>query len=62
MEDLDGRIAELIFAGVMAGAYGALARELPEAARGLNRMREKWSMRVAALADEVAGAVSAAPR
>lgn len=60
----NGRIAELIGAAVLAGAYGALARQIPDAARGLGRMREKWSARVAALADEVVAgaAVGAAPR
>lgn len=49
----NGRIAELISAAVLAGAYGALARQMPDAARGLGRMREKHSARVAALASEI---------
>lgn len=52
-ERTDGRIAELINAAVFAGVYGRLARELPDAARGLGRMRAKWSARVAALATEI---------
>lgn len=53
----DGRqnlVVEIIGAAVLAGAYGALARELPEAARGLEKMRAKHSERVQALAGEIA--------
>lgn len=52
----DRRVEELIEAAVYAGAYSALARELPDAARCLERLRLKWSARVAALADEVLAA------
>lgn len=49
----DDRILELIEAGVMAGAYQALAREMPDAERGLLKMAAKWSARAATLAAEI---------
>lgn len=55
-ERIDERICEMIGAAVLAGAYGSLAREMPDAARGLCRMRVKWSERVQALAQEICAA------
>lgn len=52
-ERADSLVVELIRSAALAGAYGALARELPEAAGGLTKMRRKHSGRVAALADEL---------
>jgi len=49
----NGSVLELITAGVLAGAYGSLARTHPEAARGLEKMRVKWSAETAILADRV---------
>lgn len=57
----DGRqnlVVELIQAAVLAGAYGSLMREIPEATRGLGRMRAKWSERAATLADEISAGAS----
>lgn len=48
----EGFVLDLIDAAVMAGAYSTLARQMPEAERGLEKMRAKWSGRVTALADE----------
>ena len=52
-ERADELVVDLIEAAVYAGAYRALAREMPEAARGLEKLRRKWSLRVEALAGEV---------
>lgn len=49
----DGLVLKMIEAAVFAGAYSALARQIPEAGRGLGKMRVRWSGRVAALADEI---------
>jgi hypothetical protein len=42
----------MIGAAVLAGAYGRLLREHPEA-KGLDTLRRKWSARVEALAGDV---------
>ena len=52
-DTLDGRIVELIEAGVMAGAYAALAKTMPEAERGLMKMSLKHHARVGALCGEI---------
>jgi hypothetical protein len=49
----DGLIGELIQAAVFSGAYGALARQHPEAVGGFVKMRAKWSARVEVLAGQV---------
>jgi hypothetical protein len=49
----DGRIEYLIGAAVMAGAYASLARHIPESARSLCEMRDKWSARTAMLANGI---------
>lgn len=52
--ELDGRVAQLIAHAALAGAYGAMIRQMPETARGFGRLHTKHSARVAALADEIA--------
>lgn len=61
MEDADGRIRELIEAGALAGAYLALARDMPGAERGLMKLWDKWHQRSTALCGELAGRVAARP-
>lgn len=56
MEKLDGRTVELIEAGVMAGAYRALARTTPGAERGLLKMAARHHMRGTALCGEISAA------
>lgn len=45
-------IGEMISAAVLAGAYTVTVRRHPEATKGLEKLRVKWSARVGALADE----------
>jgi hypothetical protein len=53
MEDgRDRLVLQMIGAAVLAGAYGRLLREHPEA-KGLDTLRRKWSARVEALAGDV---------
>ena len=49
-------VADLINAAVLSGAYSALAQELPEAARGLERLYGKWHGHVEALCNEIGDA------
>lgn len=49
----DGRICELIEAGALAGAYLALARDMPGAERGLMKLWDKWHLRSTALCGEL---------
>lgn len=62
----DDLTIKLIGAGVMAGAYSAMAKRHPEAARGMEKMRASWRAKAATLANEIcAGAarpmIEAAP-
>lgn len=53
MEVTGGRrnlTVQMIESAVLSGAYSSLARELPQAARGLEKMRAKHSARAATLA------------
>lgn len=56
MEGVDGTTVDLIRAGVLAGAYGALARKHPDAAGGFEKLRLRWRGVAAALMDEIARA------
>jgi len=56
-----GLVLNLIGAAVLAGAYGRLARELPEAERGLEKMRVKWHERGRALCEELCAALADGP-
>lgn len=63
----DDLTIKLIGAGVMAGAYSAMAKSHPEAARGMEKMRAIWRTKAATLATEIcAGAarlmIEAAPQ
>jgi hypothetical protein len=51
----DGRnkVVRLIEAAVYAGAYEALAKEIPDASRGLIKLRDKHEERVKALCREI---------
>jgi len=49
----NGLVLDLIQAAVLAGAYRALAREMPDAERGLLKMADRHSGRTAILATEI---------
>lgn len=55
----DGRrnaVVELIEAAVLSGAYSSLARDLPDAARGFERLRQKHHERGTALCGQICAA------
>lgn len=54
LERVDRRVAELIGAATLAGAYAVLIRKMPETAGGFGKLQAKHSARVAALAAEIA--------
>lgn len=54
-------VEQMITAGALAGAYSVQMRATPEAVRGLERMRLKWSARAATLADEICARVAEGP-
>lgn len=51
---LDGRVAQLINAAALAGAYSETMRRLPQTRGGFERLRVKHSEAVRRLADEIA--------
>jgi hypothetical protein len=52
--EIDERVVHLIGSAVLAGAYSETIRRVPETAAGFDRLREKHSRRVTALAREIA--------
>jgi hypothetical protein len=66
-DEVDGRVAQMIQAAVLAGAYAETIRRVPETAAGFGKLMRRHLARVAALADEIALSVGqeapvAAPR
>lgn len=53
LERVDARVAEMIGAAALAGAYATLIRTMPETAGGFGKLQAKHSARVAALAHEI---------
>jgi hypothetical protein len=49
----DELVLMLIQAAVLTGAYGSLAKAMPEAETGLLKMADRHSARTAILADEI---------